>query len=316
MYFNLNLYGTLDESEKNDLRYIDIRDTLYNNRISFIKYQNLPKTIKGSMIEFLLTSCGIAVIGKNKKKEWKVGYPLELKTMLLSSLPFDSNGIPFIKKGMTINGEELTDCYVLRNNYLCKPNDLFIKRLSNQLTRVSMSESKLVDKSICNPVPLARTENAYQGIKKVMQDIDSTISVIKIEGEKNEWSEQKYNDYDVLDFTNISYADKFKYLTTYYNDLWGRFFETFGFALHNPTKQAQTNTDELANKEESDDCYIKGMLDVRLEDWQIINDELGWSVIPYLLKDEIKKEMEKEIEKEEITESGVEIYDNSTGNVE
>lgn len=312
MYFNLNLYGTLDESEKNDIRYVDIKDTLINNRLSFIRYRNLVETIKGSMIEFLLTFIGIAVIGQDKNKVWKVGYPAELKTKALNDLPIDSNGIPQFSKGLTINGEELTNCFVLRNNYLMKSNQKFINRLANQITRVCMSESKLVDKSICNPVPVARNEQAYNGIKTVMKKIDASIDVIKIE-DNDSWNENGLNDYDILDFTNISYADKFKYLTTYYNDLWARYFETFGFPLNAPTKQAQTNNDELLNKVESSKAYIDGMLQVRLEDWKLINEKLGWNVEPYFVKDDFKSDDVSENINEE---SAGDEDDNSTRNVE
>lgn len=326
MYFNLNLYGSLDESEKNDIRYADIKDNLLNNRIAFIKYENLPKTIKGSMIEYLLASFGIAVIGKNKKGELKVGYPLEMKTSTIDSMPFDSNGMPKVKKGITIDGEELKDCYVLRNNYLLRSNYKFITRLANQLTKVCMSESKLVEKSICNPIPVARNEQAYNGIKTVMKKIDESIDVIKIE-DNDSWNENGLNDYDMIDFTNISYADKFKYLTTYYNDLFARFFETFGFPLNAPTKQAQTNSDELLNKVESASCYINGMIEVRLEDWETINIELGLDVRPYFVKDDFKSDdvtenVSRETSSEESEtleddeESESDDNDNSTRNVE
>lgn len=251
-------YANFNPKEKEN-----IRDNQYiriglNDLMQIHKYEGLSVDTS-KLLELILITKGFAVLGKNKNGEVRCGF---------ASLSdgIDDEGRVIVTGGTTINGESLTDCCLIRNTYNCNDDYSIMEHYAYMLSKVDFAQDKLVQKSVCNPIPLARTQRAYEGIKEALKKCDNDdIFVMKLDEDNDRAciGEGGYSDYDVIEFTDVVNTDKFKYLSAFHDDLTRRAFFLYGHSTQSPTKQAQTNDSELENRSSTSRIYIQERFDIR-----------------------------------------------------
>lgn len=221
------------------------------------------------LCEILCNLNGYCVIGrKTKDSEIVVGYPIFDE--------IDDNLQPILTGATTLKGDKMTEYYLIRNNVLYRGEHSIISRFAYQLSKVDFSQGKLTDKSVCNPIPVAHNNKMFEGIKASLKSCGND-DITVLYDDTDSWSDDvvgKVN-YDLIDFTNVAYSDKFKYLSSYHNDLTSRAFFLYGFALQSPTKQAQTNDSELDFRNECSDIYISSRYATRYDDYKKACEGLG-----------------------------------------
>lgn len=234
----------------------------------FPDYDNLNATT----MELILVTNGSAVVGIDKDGELHIGLPA-------GETKFDDMGFPDYSEGVTISGIGLSDCITIRNNSTMSPENTLIKKMSYMLARGDFAEERLVKKSVCNPMPIAKTEQAYNAIADALKkngELSEDVTIIKLL-ESQKWDDDSADkkDFDVIDLTNVSYTDKFKYLSQYHEDILARYYTLFGFALHSPTKLAQTNNPEIQGRDKSSMLYVTNRLEQRKRGIDKVNKKFG-----------------------------------------
>lgn len=248
------------------------------------EYNGLPLSTY-TLLEYILIFYGYAAIGFNDKDEIVAGIP-----SMTGEEGIDDNGRLIVTGATTINGKTIKNPQLIRNTPSMMNDLTMITKYASKLSKVDFSEDKLVQKSVCNPIPMASNDKVYQGIKTALKNCgNDDIEVIKFD---RDWSrdEQEHSDYDLIDLTNVANADKFKYISSFRDDIIRRSFFLYGISTVNPTKQAQTNDSELENRDEASRFYINARYATRQEDLKRASEALGVDITIQFSK--IWKEME------------------------
>lgn len=238
-----------------------------------------------SLLEYILMFNGYAVIGFNAKGDIVAGLPT-----MTEDQGIDDDGVITVTGGVTINGNPITNPQIIRNTPSMMNDLTILQSYASKLSKVDFSEDKLVQKSICNPIPMASNDKVYQGIQRALKACgNDDIEVIKFD---KTWSrdETSHQDYDLIELTDVANADKFKYISSLHDDIVRRAFFLYGISTVNPTKQAQTNDSELENRDEASKFYVDVRLKTRQEDLQKACDNLGVNITVDFSK--ILKEMQ------------------------
>lgn len=268
-FYNTN-YHDLNSQDKIITSELFYRDIMVNLVQSMFKWDTEDTGVSSKIIELLLICNGLCVVGLNSKGEIKVGLPSE-------SSGFDDNGDVIYKGGITVNGKEILKDVITIHNNATEMADLplFIK-VSNHLSKIDFSLDKLVQKSVCNPIPTAPDEATRQAIKKALAASgNDDIEVVLYDDWMSDGEKWK-----MIDFTNVANSDKFKYISSYHDDVCRRLYSLFGQSMHSPTKQAQTNDTELEGRDKISMIYPMERLTKRVEAVEEINKKFGvnWSV--------------------------------------
>lgn len=288
-------------SKFNDLPLNDIKlitenqhaEMFINDIMSMYTYKKLDYNTS-RLLEFLLIFSGCAYVGylENDNEKIVVGMPTTTR-----ETPINDDGTLNIQEGVTITGKKIINGVVVRNNPSYSRDMGIICRYANKLSRIEFSEDKLVDKSVCNPIPIAKNNAMFEGIKKALENCGNSDIMVLFDNERNknfslreDGAGNNETSYDLIDFTNVSYSDKFKYLSAYHDDIMRRFFTMFGMSSYSPTKQAQTNDSELENRDKISMIYPDLRLKTRNEDLQIFGIEVEYNELWKVQLDEMKND--------------------------
>lgn len=270
----LNFYNTryanLNQNEKELTRINFYQDTMVNIVQSMFNWQTGETGISSKIIELLLICNGCCVVGLTSDNKIKVGLPSE-------AMGFDDNGDEIYNSGVTVNGKEiLHDVITIHNNATETPDLPLFIRASNHLSKIDFSLNKLVEKSVCNPIPTAPNEATKDAIKTALKSSgNDDVEVVIYDDWMSEGDKWK-----MIDFTNVANSEKFKYISSYHDDVCRRLYALFGQSMHSPTKQAQTNDSELEGRDKISMIYPLDRLKFRLEAVKEINKKFNtnWSV--------------------------------------
>ena len=274
LYNNIELHYFDDYGANSKIRHrgYNYFNQSINTATNLFSWGRLNDFINTDILEMILITQGSAVVGKLSNGDIACG------SAKFGNL--DHNGEPINLSGTTIDGKEITDCVYIRNNANACGEMSFINKFIGHNAMCDFSQEKLLQKSVCNPIPFASNEQTYRGIKEALKkSLNSDIFVLKLPERNILDSDIDYKDFDVLDLTNIAYADKFKYLTSYQEYVEKRFYHHFGFGLHAPTKQAQTTTIELDGRTATSEIYVSKMLECRKRAEKKLSVLLGVDVV-------------------------------------
>lgn len=257
-------YRDTDAKTKTIMREKNYRNIILNS-LPEVNTSDLPYDVY-NMLERNLIAHGYACLGY-LGDEIVVAMPSELKEI-------SNNGFPICTKAITINGETLDEFVLIGNNSDFDNDMQYVIRYGYQLANVDESQLRLTKKSMCNPIPFASTNAIKDAIKKALRNsgADEGEDIVIM---KNNALDGDRKDFDILDLTNIAYADKFKYLSAYHDDLTRRLFFLFGVATQSPTKQAQTNDSELENRQVASLVYVTNRLKARQDGIRRFNELRG-----------------------------------------
>lgn len=212
---------------------------------------------------------------------------------------------------------------LIGNNATFTPDTLITDRFCYELAKVERSEDNLIKNSVCNPIPFASSDNVKNGIVKALKNSgmdDEEINVI-LSTPYNLDNADSYKDFDVLNLTDVSYSDKFKYISEFNDYLMRQLYFFLGMPTQSPTKQAQTNNPELQNRDTSSMIYPTERLKARAEGFRKFEELTGividyefadlWQTIDHDAKrDNIIEDEEESAEAEEVEEEGKESAEN------
>lgn len=268
-----NSYGNIGSKSKQILNELEYCNLALNMLCELYNYDfNDYDGLNGSALEIILATNGCAVIGIDSNADLHIGLPS-------GDAKFDDMGFPEYSEGVTISGLSLSDCVTIRNNSTMRNEVNIIKKLSYMLSRGDFAEDRLIKKCVCNPMPVAKTEQAYNAIADALKkngELAEDVTIVKIL-ESAEWDSDNTDkkDFDMIDLTNVSYADKFKYLSQFHEDILARYYTLFGFALHSPTKLSQTNNPEIQGRDKSSMLYVTNRLEQRKIGIGKVNKKFG-----------------------------------------
>lgn len=275
-YKNFKRFAKIPTDKKQLYRESNYNNILMQSAILTFDIDNMEKSTHDTL-EYILYTFGLACIGRDKNKNIVVGLP-NLSSDKDGNHSMDSNMIPFIDGGRTLNGDEILDACIIRNNSTCYPDKLIFDRYAYQLSKTDEAENKLIQKSMCNPIPFISdrktAEEINQALKKGGQE-DTQVFVTQ----NPNWFGENEHKIEVIDFQNVAYAEKFKYLESYHDYLERRFYFMRGMANQSPTKLAQTTNDELENRNDTSMIYVTQELETRKHDMNIANEKLGTNFI-------------------------------------
>lgn len=264
-YF-ISKYGCLPKDIKENIRESNYISVMINSALNIYDCPEMEfNTFK--LLEIILCDIGFACLGK-------VGDKICAGFAILDGI--DSDGVPICTGGTTIDGKSMSDCFLIRNNTLMTNDMQYAERYAYQLSRIDYAQGKLTEWSTANALPVASTQAMKDGITKALNacgisDVDTVLN-------KKSWDrgdESQGKDWDLIEFTNVGYSDKFKYLSSYHDDITRRIYFLFGQSSQSPTKQAQTNDSELENRETISKIYVTERLNTRNADLQKFNEFHG-----------------------------------------
>lgn len=149
------------------------------------------------------------------------------------------------------------------------------KWYTEQLALIDFSQRKLAHKSICNPTVAVEDDELFKQMNEILKNsADKDYEIVR----KRPTADTVLNGapaYDIINLTDISYADKFSYLTSYHFDILSRFYFLYGFSWQAPMKTQYESKDQLNYRDQCCDIYISNMYETRYNDYKKACDGLG-----------------------------------------
>lgn len=277
-FLNVKRYAEIPNGKKQLYRESNYDNILMQSAIMTFDIENMDKATHDTL-ERILYTWGIACIGNlsTDKNKIVVGLP-NLTKDKKGNHSMDSNLIPYCTDGQTLNGEKIVNACIIRNNSDCYPDKVIFDRYAYQLSKCDESEYKLIQKSMCNPIIMLSDSKLVNEINNALKKCGQEDKQAFLT-QDNSWFEDTGKHFEQVDFTNISYAEKFKYLESYHDYLERRFYFMRGMANQSPTKLAQTTNDELENRNDTSMIYVTQELEVRKHDMEQANKKLGTNFI-------------------------------------
>ena len=245
-----SILGSIDfgsDKRSKEASALSYKDDLLNTLASMFVYKGFEneKKFNSEFIEIYLLIFGECAIWRNEG-DLIVTYCNRCGKPNANGLGVDlicttQNGI----SKMFNNFEDSKEVVYVRNNTIIAP-DLNIERYANMFAEIDKSTYNNVINSRYSPIILTRDENTTKMIKQALENNDSgkpqTVTSDNLMEDEKEM---------VLNITDVTASDKIQYLMKAHDDLYRRFYTTYGMNIMGSGKMAQLTRAEVNDGSES-----------------------------------------------------------------